>query len=60
MSDPQSLWATRYELRRAFVAIRSLPQTEPTIRCVLDELDRLAVEITVELDAAELPLEVGP
>ena len=68
--DPAALWAARYEVRRAYEAIKRLRQADPTIRCVLDDLDELCCELTSEIESIEpemnlrgivvIPIEKGP
>lgn len=56
--DPAALWAARLEVRRAHEAIKRLRRADPTIRCLLDDLDRLCVDLTIEIETMEprLPL----
>ena len=50
-SDPVTLWQARLIVRQAYVEIRALRQADPTIRCVAHQLDDIACDITVELEA---------
>lgn len=51
--DPEALWAARYEVRRAYEAIKRLRRVDPTIANVLDDLDELCCELTSELESIE-------
>jgi hypothetical protein len=59
--DPEALYAARFSIREAYVAIRKLRQADPSIRETLTRLDELCCELTLELEsiAPELPMRVG-
>lgn len=51
--DPEALWQARYILRKAHFELRTLRQVDPTVRCMITNVDDLCAEITSELDAGE-------
>ena len=51
--DVETLFSTRWELRRAYAAIRRMPQRDPTVRDVLNQIDDICAAITTEIDTIE-------
>jgi hypothetical protein len=51
--DPESLFLARVAVRQAYEAVRRLPQGDCIIRCLVDDLDRMCVELTVEIESWE-------
>lgn len=56
--DPEALWSSRFEIRRAYAAIQRLRQADPTVRVMLDRLDQMAVELTSEIDSIQGVMEL--
>ena len=51
--DPEALWSSRFEIRRAYAAIQRLRQADPTVRDLLNRLDELCTELTVEIESIQ-------
>lgn len=58
--DPTALWAARFEVRTAFVAIKRL-RADPVLTELLDRLDELACGLTAQIDALNptLPMVIS-
>ena len=57
--DVTTLWQARLILRDAYTAMRRLRQADPTIRCLLDQLDEMAIDLTNEMEAIGPMLPLG-
>lgn len=56
--DPEALWASRFEIRRAYAAIRQLRQADPTVRDILNRLDELCAELTTEIESIQPSMQL--
>lgn len=56
--DPEALWSSRFEIRRAYAAIQRLRQADPTVCVMLDRLDELCTELTSEIDSIQGVMEL--
>jgi len=56
--DPESLWKARVYVRVAQEQVKRLPQADPTVREVANQLDDICIDITdaIELENPRLPL----
>ncbi len=56
--DPEAIWVSRFEIRRAYEAIRRLRQADPTIRETLTRLNELCIDLTTEIDSIQGEMEL--
>lgn len=58
--DPEALFSTRWYLRCAYESIRKLRQADPTVRDILNRMDEMCGELTVEIDTIEPHFQFRP